>query len=79
MPFIAFFISSSEISAGSYSTKAVRPGRLIAALFIPLSELSFFSIFAAQAAHAMPTTGIFFFSIIFSLNNIIILYSKIRT
>ena len=57
MALISFFMVSSEMRAGSKSTRAVRPGRLTEALAMPSSSLSLRSTLAEQAEQAMPMTG----------------------
>ena len=57
------FICCNEITPGSYSTCAERPGNDTATSLTPSRLRSLRSTLAEQTAHIIPITGIFFFSI----------------
>jgi len=61
---MAAFKSANDISSGLKSINAVREGNETEAEATPFKLLSFLSTLAEHEAHAIPTTGIVFFSIV---------------
>ena len=67
MALMAAFKSANDISSGLKSINAVREGNETEAEVTPFKLLSFLSTLAEHAEHAIPITGIVFFTLSFLL------------